>query len=299
MYPNKTRMRNMSNLHNIKLRDVIPLAEKLFASFGVKSMIALQGNEWINILTLIQLTRRNIKDLNNEYHFQEERLGKIDCPNFKITLQAKPIQEFSKLISELQSGYLKIGEIQTRLLAKNPQTILDQGIGYSGNILQVGEYREYKFYSATMSMDDQANMILHKYNISPSSFGLKDNDELARSWLGISSLQNSTNIQVTIPIYATAEIQYQGGNEIKVTLKIDQHLLNNSQIWLIRTGQGDRSPILERRSYKLASCDNTLQDGFIYTKLTHKFLAVNLGDNITVSLTNKELGELVRKDCSI
>ena len=242
----------MSSFTKMKLREAIPLAEKLFESFGVKSMIALKGNEWINVVTLIHLTRRKVDDLNSEYRFLEERLGKIDYDNFKIILQAKPIQEFHKLISELQSGNLKIGDIQTKLLAKNPQGIFDEGIGYSGDILQVGEYAEYKYYTATMTMDNHAARILYDFNISASSFGLRDHDELACSWLGMNSLQNSSNITIVIPIYATGEIQYQGGNEVKVTLKIDQRLFDNSHIWLTRTGQGDRCPSARKKTLRIS-----------------------------------------------
>jgi hypothetical protein len=289
----------MSNFQKMKLSEAIPWLEKLFDSFGIRSMVALQGNEWINILTLIQLTRRNVKDLNNEYRLLEKRLGKIDCDTFKITFQAKPIQDLSKLMSELQSGTLQIGDIRTKLLTKNPQAILDQGIGYAANMLEVGEYSEYKYFGVTMGMENQAIMVLYSCNISASSFGIRDNDDLARSWLGVNSLQNGVNIQLVIPIYATAEIQYQGGSEIKAMLKMDQRLGENSCIWLARKPQWDYSPILERARYEALSCENTLQDGFIYVTLSHKFQAVNVNDRISVSLTNDKLGELARGECNI
>jgi len=287
----------MSTLTKMKLREAIPLAEKLFESFGIKSMIALKGNEWTNVVTIIQLTRRKVDDLNNEYRFLEERLGKIDYDNFKITLQAKPIQKFQTVVAELQSGFLKIGDIQTKLLAKNPPAIIDQGIGYVGCILRLGEYAEYDCYTVAINMDTDPYRFLLDSQISASSLGLRDFDELARSWLGLDSFQRSTNICMIIPIYATiGEIQYQGGNEVKVALKIDQRLFDNSHVWLTRSGQGDLAPILERRKYELASCDKVPQDGFIHTTIRHRFSSIGVSDKLSVSLSNSELDLLARKE---
>ncbi len=287
----------MSIFTKMKLGEAIPFVEKLFESFGIKSMIALKGNEWTNVVTIIYLTRRKVDDLNNEYRFLEKKLGKIDCDNFKIIFQARPIQEFRTVITELQDGHLKIGDIQTKLLAKDPQGIIDRRIGYFASIVQSGEYAEYNFYTVIEAMDDNPLMILSNSQISASSLGLRDFDELARSWLGLESFQSSTNICIIIPIYATVgEIQYQGGNEIKVTVKIDQRLLDNSHVWLTRSGQGDRAPILERSKYELASCDTVPQDGFIYATLPHKFSAIGLNDKLSVSLSNGELGFLARKE---
>jgi len=290
----------MSSFRKMKLREAIPVAEKLFESFGVKSMIASIGNEWINVVTVIHLTRRKVDDLNNEYRFLEERLGKIDYDNFKIILQARPIQEFHTVVTELQNGYLKIGDIQTKLFAKDPQRIVDQTIGDAGCILRLGEYAEYNCYSVTLSMDYSPDKLLSDFQIFASSLGLRDFDELARSWLGLDSFQYSTNIYIIIPIYATVgEIQYQGGNEIKVTLKTDQRLFDNSHVWLTRSGQGDRAPILERRKYELASCDKVPQDGFIYTTLRHRFSAIGLDDKLSVSLLHSELDLLSRKEAFV
>lgn len=287
----------MSIFTKMKLREAIPLAEKLFESFGIKSMITLKSNEWTNVVTIINLTRRNVVDLNNEYCFLEKKLGKIDYDTFKIIFQARPIQEFRSVVTELQNGHLKIGDMQTKLLAKDPQGIIDQGIGRSGSIVRSGEYAEYNFYTVTKTMDGNPIVILSDSQIYAPSLGLRDFDELARSWLGMESFQDSPNIYIIIPIYATlGEIQYQGGNEIKVTVKIDQRLFDNSQIWLTRSGQGDRVPILERSKYELTSCDKVPQDGFVYTTLLHKFSAIGMNDRLSVSLSNSELGFLTRKE---
>jgi hypothetical protein len=48
----------------MKLNEALPLAEKFFESFGMKSMIALLGGKWINVVTVIHLTRR--KDSGKE-----------------------------------------------------------------------------------------------------------------------------------------------------------------------------------------------------------------------------------------
>lgn len=290
----------MPSFENMKQDEATPYAEKLYESFGVKSLIVLKGNEWINVFTIIQLTRRKVEDLNKEYHFIEERLGKIDNNNFKIILQAKPIQEFQSIITELKSGYLKIGDLKTKLLAKNPQEIGNQGLGHYGNLVSSGEYAEYNYYSATVNMDQNPYNFLYEAKISPTSFGLRDFDELACSWLGMSSLQDHTNICITYPIYATInQIQYQGGNEIKITLKVDEHFFENTKIWLNRSPPGDRVPIIERYSYELAACEKTPQDGFYYITLFHEFSAINIMDKLSVALLNSELGQLTKKEMTI
>jgi len=204
------------------------------------------------------------------------------------------------VIAELQNGYLKIGDIQTKLLAKDPQKIVDQGMGYPGWILRLGEYAEYDCYGATSTMDYTPAQVLSNFQIFASSLGLRDFDELARSWLGLDSSQYSTNVHIIIPIYATVgEIQYQGGNEIKATLKMDQRLFKNSTIWLRRQPQDNLAPILERIKYDATSCENVTQDGFVYISLRHRFSGMGLYDRISISLLHNELGLLRQEETSI
>lgn len=287
----------MSSLRKMTMREAIPLIRELYESFGVKSVILLKDNEWINVVTVIHFTRRKVEDLNNEYRFLEERLGKIDYDNFKIILQTRPISEFQRVVTELEKGYLNIGELHTKLLVRDPTKTVDQTISDASYVVRLGEYTEYNCYSITLSMDDMPDRILSNFGISAYALGLRDFNDLARSWLGLDSLGSSINIHIVIPIYATVgEIQYQGGNEIKATLKMDERLFDNSNIWLTRKGQGDRAPVLERTKYDVASCDNVPQNGFVYTTLRHNFSAIGLNDRISVSLLHNELGLLDRQD---
>lgn len=289
----------MSSFTRMTLEEAIPLVEKLYESFGVKSIIIQKGNEWVVAVAIIQLTRRKVDDLSNEYRFLEEKLGKIDSDNFKITLQARPIKEFSNVVKELQTGYLKIGEILAKLLVKNSQVVANQRIGWvGGGISRIGEYAEYNFYGVALGMEsEQFNSTLSDLQVFASSMGFRDQDEFVRSWLGLDIFYQPNTFFILIPIYATiGEIQYQGGNEIKVTLKIDQHLLDHSHVWLTRSPQGDRVAIIERKKYELASCEKVLQDGFVYTTITHRFFAMDTNDKISVSLSNNKLDLLVRKE---
>ncbi|MCL5949461.1 MAG: hypothetical protein M1490_03175, partial [Candidatus Bathyarchaeota archaeon] len=213
-------------------KQAIDYAEKLYESFGVKSIIVLKEKEWINVFTLIQLTRRKVEDLSKQNGFLEERLGKIDYPNFKVILQAKPIDQFRSTITELKSGYLKIGDLNTKLLANNSDTIENQRIGHYGNFVHSGEYAEFNYCTVILSMDTNPSNVLYEANISPTSLGLRDYEDLACSWLGINSLQNQVNVFITYPLYATInKIGYQGGSEVKISLKIDEHFLENSAIF--------------------------------------------------------------------
>lgn len=289
----------MSSFMQMTLEKAMPLVEKLYESFGVKSIVIQKGSEWIVAVAIIQLTRRKVDDLSNEYRFLEEKLGKIDDDNFKIILQARPIQEFCSVIKELQTGYLKIGEISAKLLVKNSQVLANQRIGFAGgNISRIGEYAEYNFYGVILGMEnDPFYSTLSDLQVFASSMGFRDQDEFVRSWLGIDNFYQSNTFFILIPIYATiGEIQYQGGNEVKVALKIDQHLFDHSHVWLTRSPQGDRVAIIERKKYELASCEKTLQDGFIYVPIRHKFFAMDANDKISVSLSNNKLDLLARKE---
>ncbi|MGO8805336.1 MAG: hypothetical protein ACLQO7_01855 [Candidatus Bathyarchaeia archaeon] len=282
---------------DITLGDSVSLVETLYESFGIKSIIGLINNEWVNIVTVIQFTRRKVNDLNSEYRFLEERLGNIDYDNFKVIFQARPIQDFRTVLTELQNGHLKIGEIQTKLLSKNPQEIANQKIGYPSNIFATGEYLEYNCSAATINMDKYPAQLLYDLKISPQSLGFRDFDEFARSWLNLGSFNSPINLSIFYPTYATiSEVQYQSGSEIKVTLKIDQHFFDGSHIWITRASKDDYAPLLERKKYELASCENTLQDGFFYITLRHKFAALSLNDKISVNLSNGKRELLARKE---
>lgn len=290
----------MSNFREMTVREAMPFISTLYESFGVKSMILLKDSEWINLVSVIHFTRRKVEDLNDEYRFLEKRLGKIDHDNFKIILQAKPISEFCRVVKELEDGYLSLGDLRTRLLVREPRKTLDEMIHGASDVVRSGEYVEYDCYSAMLSMDDTSDRILSKSGISASTLGLRDFNDLARSWLGVESLTSSINVHIIIPIYAAAiEIQYQGGNEIKATLKMDQRLSENSTIWLTSQAQDDAAPIRERIKHDVTSCDNVTQNGFVYTSLTHKFSALALNDRISVSLLHDELGLLRRKEISV
>lgn len=68
----------MSNLCEITLKEVMPFLAKFYKSFSVKSVILLKDDEWINVTTVIHFARGKVEDLNNEYRFLQEKLGKID-----------------------------------------------------------------------------------------------------------------------------------------------------------------------------------------------------------------------------
>jgi hypothetical protein len=280
------------------LEDSIPLAEKLYESFGIRSMIGLINDQWINIVTVIHFTRRKVDDLNNEYRFLEERLGNIDYDNFKVTFQARPVKDFRAVLTEIQNGYLKIGEIQSKLLAKNPQQIPQEKINYyASNLFATGEYLEYNSSGAAINMDKHPSQYLYELNISAPSLGFRDFDEFARSLLNLNSLNSPANLSIFFPTYtAISDVQYQGGSEIKITLKIDQHFFDGAHVWITRASKEDYAPILERKRYDLSACENTLQDGFFYVTLRHKFASLSLNDKISVNLSNGKRELLIRKE---
>lgn len=290
----------MSSLRQMTLREAISLINKFFESFGVKSAILLKDNEWINVVTVIHFTRREVDDLNSEYRLLDERLGKIDTDKFKIIFQARPIDEINHVLKELEKGYLKIGDLHAKLLVREPDKTFDQTISNASYVVRLGEYAECDCYGVTFSMDDQPDHILSKSGISALTLGLRDFRDLAHSWLGLDGLSSTINVHIVIPIYAKiGEIRYQGGSEIKATLKTDQRLFDRSTIWLTRKGPGDRAPILERTRYDAVSCDNVRQNGFVYISLKHNFSAIGPHDRISVSLLHNEIGLLDREETSM
>ena len=287
----------MSSLREMSLRMAMPIISKLYESVGLKSMILLKDDEWINVVTVIAFTRRKVEDLNNEYRLREERLGKLDYDNFKIILQARPISEIHDIVTELDNGYLHVGELNTKLLSRKPQEVVDQKIGRCGHVLRVGEYSEYLCYGVTSSMKDTPDRVLSDFGISASMLGVENFDDLARSWLELQDFRATINIHFIIPIYATVtRIQYEGGNEIKAGLKMDHQLSDDCTIWLRRMGGGDYAPILERTKCDVTSCENVTQNGFVYTVLRHSFSALGPKDRISVDLLHNELGLLATQE---
>ena len=287
----------MSSFTEMSLKEAIPIISELYESFGLKSMVLLEDDEWINVVTVIVFTRRSVEDLTTEYRLLEERLGKLDYDNFKIILQARPISEINNVVTEVENGYLNIGDLHTKLLAKKPHETVDRKIASSSHLLRVGEYSEYDCYSVTLSMDYTPDRVLSKSGISALMLGVRDFDDLARSWLGLDNFGASINVHFIFPIYATVtDIQYQGGNEVKATIRTDRRLFDDCTIWFRREGPGDYAPILERQKYDIASCENLTQNGFVYTTLKHSFLALGPNDRISVNFLHARLGLLDRQD---
>ncbi len=283
----------MSRLDRMPLREAISIINKLYESFGLKSMILLRDNEWINLVTVITLTRRTVKDLSNEYRLLEERLGKLDYDNFKIIIQARPIEEFNDTVTEIGKGYLKIGDLHTKLLSQKVSEFINERITRSSYVLRVGEYTEYDCYGLKLDMEDTPINLLSYNGISASELGVQNFNDLSRSWLGLERLETSINVHLIIPIYATVTgIQYKGGNEINATLKMHQRFLDESKIWVIRKGPGDYAPILERSKYDVRSCEKAIQDGFIYVSLIHNFSDLGSDDVIIVDILHDDLGLL-------
>ncbi len=278
------------------LKDAMPIFNNLYESFGLKSLIFSRDTKWMNLVTVINLTRRTVEDLNNEYRLLEDSIGKIDEDNFKIEFQARPISELDDLVREIQKGRLKIGELSTKLISDDPQTFTDATIGRSSLLFRVGEYAEYEHYAATLHMRDPPVSVLRNEGISDTMLGIKTFQDIGISWLGIQNLDSTINVHLLIPLYATLTgLQYQGGNEFKVTLKMHPKLLDGSNAWVIRKGPYDYARILERKSYDLNSCEKTIQNGFIYIQITHNFSDLGSADEIDVSIVNEDLGLLTEK----
>lgn len=213
----------MSSLYGISLKEAIPLIKNLYESLGLKSMILFKDNEWVNIITIINLTRRTVEDLSREYRFREERIGKIDYDYLKIIKEARPINEIDNILTEIEKGYLKIRDFKTKLYSEKPNMFIKNRIGRDHNILKMGEYAEYSYYVVTLNMSNSPAALLYQNKITPSILAFQNYNDLARSWLDLEHLDSSINIYLIIPIYATVtEIQYLGGNVIKATLKINR-----------------------------------------------------------------------------
>lgn len=286
----------MSKLDGMPLKDAIPIIIDLYESFCLKSMILFKDDEWINLVTIINLTRRTVEDLSNESRFLEDSIGKIDEDNFKIEFQARPISEINDLVMEIQKGHLKIGELPTKLVSYESETFTDKEIRRSSLTVRVGEYAEYGHYAATLLMNEPPVNYLRDLGISDTMLGIKNFQDIAISWLGIQNLETSINVHLLIPLYATLTgFQYQGGNEIKVTLKIHPKLIDRSKAWVTRKGPYDYARILERKSYDLISCEKTIQNGFIYIPITHNFSGLGPEDEILISVVNEDLGLLTEQ----
>jgi hypothetical protein len=287
----------MPNLQNLTLEQALPQVEPLFKSFCVKAALVRKNEEWISIATVLQLTRRTVEDLNKEFMFLEEKLGRIDEENFKIILQSRPIKDFKEVVKELYDGKIRFGGISAKILVN--LSVSDLRFGrYLQNISRIGEYAEYDFYMMSAGSDPtQFNLALTEIDRFVSSTGFRDRDELVRSYLDMEGFYQYNSFFVLVPIYVTVgEIQYQGGNEIKVTAKIDESLFDKVYVWVTRSPQGDRAPVVERKRYEISSCENVLQDGFFYVTIRHKFSAIGVNDKVSVSLSKSAVDLLCRRE---
>lgn len=196
------------------------------------------------------------------------------------------------MVTEITGGSLKIGDLHTKLLADEPQKMIQQKIREIVCAIQFAEYADCKCCGATLDMSDSPDKILSKSGISASTIGLGSFIDLARSWFGLDGFP-SANIHIIFPVYATIRaIQYQGGSEITALITMDQQLFADSKVWLVRKGRDDRAPILERAEYELRSCKHEIRNESVYITLRHSFLRMDQSDRILVSLLHKDLGLL-------
>lgn len=288
----------MSYLEKMTLKEALPILGKTYESLGLKSLILLQNQEWVNVITVIGFTHRNAEDLSKEYRLVEERLGPLDFENFKVILESRPINDIDNIIDEIETGYLTVEGIRTRLLCQNPEQIVVNRLRRSLHpLMRWGEHAEYESYSIFLGMEDTPENILSNSGISASMLGTKSLTDIARSWIGLEHLESSINIFFNLPIYATlVRINYKGGNEIAATLKVHEKIVDSCKAWLIRMGPYDIAPILEREEYNLATCDRTVQEGFAYITLEHDFNALDSNDDIQINLFHKDLGYLFTEE---
>lgn len=220
----------MSSLDRMTLETALPIIQKIYSSIAVKTMIFKENDEWVNLFTLILPTRRTKSDLNDEFINLEQRIGKIDFQNLKIIFQSHDIEVLSKIINEIEKGYLTIGELTTNFM-QDTSKIRQERFGRSSYHLRYGELSEYESYSMTSGIQKTVSNVLIEYGVSPRLFGLEDVNDISRSWFQVDAFSYGMTVLILIPVYSKViSILYEGGNTVQIELKIDQDIIKNSKL---------------------------------------------------------------------
>ena len=268
----------MSTLERMPLELAIPIIEKLFPSIVVKTLFLKNNDEWLNLFTMIFPTRKTVLDLKKENDNLENKIGKINFENIKVIFQARNAKDLSKIINEIEKGYFKVGELNAKFI-QSTSKIKQQQFRYS-SFNKYGELSEYESFSLMCGVQQNVSNTLIEYGISPKLFGLDSFDDLARSWFNVEVFDYAINVLIIIPVYAKIiSLSYEGGKSIKIDLKIDESIIKNSQLILIRRGGEDRSPILERKFYDIYSYQNTKYENFFFVQIKNEFLLCGFNRN--------------------
>jgi len=278
------------------LKNAIPVIEKLYSSIAVKTLLLKIDEDWINLFTVILPTRRAKSDLIEEYDNLEKRIGKIDFENIKVKFEIRDIDDFFTIIDEIESGYLSLGDFHTKYV-QDTSKIKTEQFRHSAYHLRFGELSEYESYCVISGFQKTVGTSLIDHGISPRIFGLDNFDDVARSWFHVDGFNYAMTILIIIPVYAKIiSLQYGGGEIINVDLKIDESIIKNSQLWVMRKGGRDRSPIIERKFYDVFSLKHIKNENFYFVHVDHKFQGINSNDVIEAMIQHDELGLIAKND---
>ena len=286
----------MSSLDLMQLSEALTSLKDNYQSFGIKTLIVYRNKEWINVYALLFLSKREIKNLIEENANDESRVGKIDLSNLKIIFQARDIEDLETVLNEIQTGYLKIGEINTRF-HYDTSNIMKQKFKKEHNLIKTGEMSEYEVYSLDIQGEVTPNQYLLNVGISPTVIGLQDFNDVARSWFKVDGFNYAISLKLIIPLYAKIiSTRYDSPASIVVDIKIHETLLKETLIWIIRRMGINQREILNRSKYDAISLQSTNQDNFAYLTLTKSFEGLNTTNIIEVTLQHKKLGILHKHD---
>lgn len=281
------------------LENAIPIIKKLYSSIVVKTLLLKTDEDWTNLFTVILPTRRAISELIMEYDSLEARIGKIDYENIKVKFSILDINDFTKIIDEIESGYLTLGDLHTKY-EMDTSTIKTEQFRHSAYNIRFGEISEYQSYQVITGTQQTVGNSLIEHGISPRIFGLDNFHDVARSWFHVDGFDLGMAVLIIIPVYAKIiSLQYGGGEIIKIEVKIDESIIKNSQLWVMRKGGQDRSPIIERKPYDVFSLEHIKNEKFYFVHVEHRFLGINSNDVIEATIQHAELGLIAKNDLHI
>jgi hypothetical protein len=279
----------MSVFQNRSLNDIENLIKGLYNSIEIRSLIVNEKNEWKNVFTIINFTKKNKKELKKEHEDILNKYDIIDEDDIKIKFLIYDIKEYKEIYEQVINKYLNIGDIKTYFTFENKLS----NIGHISNYDFSGELKDFQLYGVEIT-DDKLGNIINYINDRVKHIGIYDYNQILNIWFNVKQNDNRKNIMFIFPIYIIVQnFIFKNSYEIQINMKIDNKLIKNSTITILRYQDlNNKKNPLDRKKIDINYNKNEIQDNIQFTEIHLKYEAIPLDNSFEILISNLKYGLL-------
>jgi hypothetical protein len=277
-----------------------------YRAIEIRSLIAyasltpdeMFGEEWVNVCTVVRLTRRGQDDVIQEQSSLRNRLGVVDLKRLKLLMNTAPAGDIGTILESISLGYMKLGSFQVRLRRTKGEELRQQRLFGDQFAIKRGEYGEYPIGVCSTSTEGNMDSFLQNVGLDPSHLGLPATNDIMSSMLEIDGSHYSSDLFVVLPIYLKLlPFEYVPPKGIRIKAKTHKSLLGRVTINVLRKNQKEQ--LIERKSLKPEEYQSVEQEDIVYSDASISFGALDPADLVTAELYLSDIGVMDRRKESV